>query len=526
MTPVILAVDQGSSSSRCLVLSAAAPGDARPGSAPGLSVLATASCDLATTLPRPGWVEHDADEITASVRRAMTAAMARAEVSWSQVSGIGLAAQTETFVVWERATGRPVYPAISWRDTRAGDVCDRLRTGGHAAEIRRRSGLPLQPAFTAPKLRWLLDTIDSGQRRAVAGDLLFGDVNCWLTWNLSGRVAHVTEPSMASRTMLFNLADQAWDPDLLALFGIPGQLLPEVHPTAGKLAETDASASGGSAVICASAGDQQAALFGQRCWETGQAKLTLGTGAFLWCQAGPVPPAQQPDGVVSTCAWQLNDEAAFALEGFVPTAGSVTPWLRRLGALGNDAWPAIRATALARAARAGRGGLWCIPALYGLGTPEWTGTAAADISGLTASSTAADISEAALIGVAHQVSDAVDAVRAGLPEALTTIHVDGGMSANDSLLQALADLSGSRLERGRTAEATALGAGALAGLGAGVWDRASLDDLLAAAAGPATVIEPQLPAGDRVAVRGTWREVRDRAVAGWTARSPHRPGPT
>ncbi len=462
----------------------------------------------------------------------MTAAMARAEVSWSQVSGIGLAAQTETFVVWERATGRPVYPAISWRDTRAGDVCDRLRTGGHAAEIRRRSGLPLQPAFTAPKLRWLLDTIDSGQRRAVAGDLLFGDVNCWLTWNLSGRVAHVTEPSMASRTMLFNLADQAWDPDLLALFGIPGQLLPEVHPTAGKAsAETDrrGNASGGSAVICASAGDQQAALFGQRCWETGQAKLTLGTGAFLWCQAGPVPPAQQPDGVVSTCAWQLNDEAAFALEGFVPTAGSVTPWLRRLGALGNDAWPAIRATALARAARAGRGGLWCIPALYGLGTPEWTGTAAADISGLTASSTAADISElqAALIGVAHQVSDAVDAaVRAGLPEALTTIHVDGGMSANDSLLQALADLSGSRLERGRTAEATALGAGALAGLGAGVWDRASLDDLLAAAAGPATVIEPQLPAGDRVAVRGTWREVRDRAVAGWTARSPHRPGPT
>jgi glycerol kinase len=521
VTPVILAIDQGSSSSRCLVLSAAGT-DAEPGSPSGLSVLATASCDLATALPRPGWVEHDADEITASVRRAITAAMARAEVSWTQVSGIGLAAQTETFVVWERATGRPVYPAISWRDTRAGEVCDRLRADGYAAEIRRRSGLPLQPAFTAPKLRWLLDAIDAGQRRAAAGELLFGDVNCWLTWNLSGQTAHVTEPSMASRTMLFGLADQAWDPDLLALFNIPGQLLPEVRPTAGKLAETDASGSGGSAVICASAGDQQAALFGQRCWDAGQAKLTLGTGAFLWCQAGPAPPAAEADGVVSTCAWQLNDEAAFALEGFVPTAGSITPWLRRLGVLGNDSWPSVRATALARAARAGTGGLWCVPALYGLGTPEWTATAAADITGLTASATAADIGEAALVGVAHQVSDAIDAVRSGLPQPLTTIRVDGGMSSNDSLLQALADLSGARLERARTAEATALGAGALAGAGAGIWDRATLDDLLAAAAGPAVAVEPHLPADDRIAVRRAWRQVRDRALAGWAAASPQR----
>ncbi len=521
MTPVILAVDQGSSSSRCLVLSAA-EGGARRGSPPGLSVLATASCDLATALPRPGWVEHDADEITAGVRRAMTAAMARAEVSWAEVSGIGLAAQTETFVVWERATGRPVYPAISWRDSRAGDVCDRLRADGHAAEIRRRSGLPLQSAFTAPKLRWLLDAIDGGQRRAAAGDLLFGDVNCWLTWNLSGRAAHVTEPSMASRTMLFGLTDQAWDPELLALFGIPRPLLPEVRPTAGKLADTDASGSGGSAAIYASAGDQQAALFGQRCWDAGQAKLTLGTGAFLWCQAGPVPPAVQPDGVVSSCAWQLDGKAAFALEGFVPTAGSVTPWLRRLGVLGNDAWPSVRATALARAARAGVGGLWCVPALYGLGTPEWTGTAAADITGLTASSTGADIAEAALIGVAHQVSDAVDAVRSGLPQPLTTIRVDGGMSKNDSLLQALADLSGARLERARSAEATALGAGALAGAGAGIWDRAALADLLAAAAGPAAIVEPQLPADDVVAVRQAWQQVRDRALAGWATRSPQR----
>jgi glycerol kinase len=515
VTPVILAVDQGSSSSRCLVLSAAGPGN-RPDSPPGLTVLAAAGHGVATALPRPGWVEHDPDEITASVRQAIASAMAQAGVSWADVGGIGLAAQTETFIVWERGTGRPVYPAISWRDGRAGDVCDRLRAAGHAAEIRRRTGLPLQSAFTAPKLRWLLDEIDAGQRRATAGDLLFGDVNCWLTWQLSGGAAHVTEPSMASRTMLFSLADRAWDADLLDLFAIPAAMLPEIRPTAGQLAVTTAGA-GGTAAICAAVGDQQAALFGQRCWEAGQAKLTLGTGAFLWCLAGPLPPAVAPAGVVASCAWQLGDGAAFALEGFVPNAGSVTPWLRGLGVLGPQDWPTIGDTALARMAAAGTGGLWCVPALYGLGTPAWARTAAADITGLTASSAAADIGEAALLGVAQQVADAIEAVGDGLTGPLTTIRVDGGMSRNDSLLHALADLSGAMLERAGTAEATALGVGGLAGIGAGIWNRTALTDLLAAATGPSAVIEPRLPARERTAVRQAWRQVRDRAVAGWAA---------
>jgi glycerol kinase len=342
-------------------------------------------------------------------------------------------------------------------------------------------------------------------------------------WQLSGRAAHVTEPSMASRTMLFSLADQTWDADLLDLFGIPAAMLPDVRQTAGRLAITDASI-GGAAAICAAAGDQQAALFGQRCWDVGQAKLTLGTGAFVWCQAGPAPPAVQPEGVVSTCAWQLAGQAAFALEGFVPNAGSVTPWLRRLGVLGQNAWPTIRDTALARTAQTGSRGLWCVPALYGLGTPTWAGTAAADFTGLTASSTAADVGEAALLGVAHQVTDAVAAVGSGLSEPLTAIRVDGGMSTNDSLLQAIADLSGATLERAGTAEATALGVGAMAGAGAGVWDRSALMDLLAAAAGPSAVVEPRLPAGDRAVVRQAWRHTRDRALAGWTTTSPPLPG--
>jgi len=519
VTPVILAVDQGSSSSRCLVLSAR-PGD-HGGLAPALTVLAAAGSDLPTALPRPGWVEHDPDDITLSVRQSITAALGASGASWTDVCAIGIAAQTETFIVWERATGRPVYPAISWRDCRAADICRGLSARGDAQEIRRRTGLPLQSAFSAPKLRWLLDEIDGGQRRAAAGELLFGDVNCWLTWQLSGGSAHVAEPSMASRTMLFGLADLAWDPDLLDLFDIPAAMLPEVRPTAGRIAMTDPSIAGGAAPVCATVGDQQAALFGQRCFDPGQAKLTLGTGAFLWCQAGAEPPAIQPDGVVASCAWQVGRQARYGLEGFVPNAGSVVAWLRGLGVLRDGAWPAIGEGALTRAARAGTSGVWCVPAVYGLGTPAWSGPAGADIIGLTVTSTAADVGEAALLGVAHQVADAVDAVGAALPEPLTAIRVDGGMASNESLLQAIADVCGAALERPSCAEATALGVGALAGLGADTWDAATVGGLLSRAAGEALTIEPRLPTGDRSAVRRSWHHVRDRAVSGWLA--PTRP---
>jgi glycerol kinase len=264
-------------------------------------------------------------------------------------------------------------------------------------------------------------------------------------------------------------------------------------------------------------GDQQAALFGQRCFAPGQAKLTLGTGAFLWCQAGADQPAHPPDGVVASCAWQLGSQASFGLEGFVPNAGSVVPWLRGLGVLGADSWPNISDTALRRAAGAGTGGLWCVPAVFGLGTPGWGGVAGADVVGLAATSTAADISEAALLGVAHQVADAVDAVGDALPEPLTDVRVDGGMATNRSLVQAISDLCGATLARPRSGEATALGAGALAGLGVGVWDIRAAGQVLSEASGQAVVFSPRLPAADRTAVREAWRHVRDRAVAGWHA---------
>jgi glycerol kinase len=469
---VILAVDQGSSSSRAVVFDSA------------LTPVAAASRPIASAFPAPGRVEHDAGEITDGVLSAIGEALARAGAGWPDVAGIGLAAQTETFVVWDTGTGRPVFPAISWRDTRASDACAELRAAGHEAGVRSRTGLPLEPAFSASKLRWLLDELPGARRAAAGGKLLFGDVGCWLTWQLTGGAVHVTDPSMASRTMLFNLAAGSWDAAMLDLFDVPAAMLPAIAPTAGRFAVTGAAACGGRATIGAIAGDQQAALFGQRCWQPGMTKLTLGTGAFLWCNAGTAPPVSAPAGVVSTCAWQVGDVVTYALEGFVPNAGAVTTWLRQLGVLGAGEWPLIRDDALSgRAAgqpgqpsgEPGRaGGPWCVPALFGLGTPSWTPLAVAEIGGLTADSTGEDIAEAAMLGVVHQIVDAVDAVRAGLANPPAVLGVDGGLARNDSVLQAIADLSGLRLERTAAAEVTALGAGALAGLGTGQWDEAAL----------------------------------------------------
>jgi glycerol kinase len=583
--PVVLAVDQGSSSSRCVVLD----GQLRP--------LAIASGPLASFYPAPGWVEHDPAQIVASVLASIAGALSQAAAAWGDVAGLGLAAQTETFVVWDRATGAAVYPAISWRDGRAAALCDRLRAGGREDRIRDLTGLPLGPAFSAAKLRWVLDEVPGGQRRAAAGELAFGDVNSWLTWHLSGGAAHVTDPSMAARTMLFDLAAGDWSAELLADFGIPAPLLPAIAPTAGRLAMTDPGVCGGRMVIGASIGDQQAALFGQRCWSSGMAKLTLGTGAFLWCHAGSAPPAAVPRGVVSSCAWQLPGDTAYALEGFVPNAGGVTTWLRQVGALAAHEWPVISDSApghlagdngprsqgprgqgaggqgaggqgpggqgprgqgaggqgtgghgpgghgpgghgsggqgagSAGAGRDGAGhqraggdganspaagglaaGLWCVPALFGLGTPHWVATAQADITGLTPASTGADLAQAAMLGVVHQIVDAIDAVQLGLPGPLRLVRADGGLAGNDSVVQAIANLSGISLERPAVTEATALGAGALAGLGTGLWDRATLAGLPFELG---TTVSPALPEDRRAAARAGWAAALSAALARW-----------
>jgi glycerol kinase len=518
---VLLAIDQGSSASRCVVFD------------DGLRALAAASRPVASFFPAAGRVEHDPAQILSSVLEAVSDAIGQARVSWADVAGIGLAAQTETFVVWDRDTGRAVYPAISWRDTRAAGFCRQLRARGHEEEVRATTGLPLEPAFSASKLRWLLDEVPGARRGAEAGQLLFGDINSWLTWNLSGGAAHITEPSMAARTMLFDLSASAWDRDLLGLFGVPEQMLPAITATVGPLASTDPGVCGGRAVIGASIGDQPGALFGQRCWHEGMAKLTLGTGAFFWCHAGSAPPACVPAGVVASCAWNLGTETAYALEGFVPNAGGVTTWLRQLGVLADGAWPRIR-----DGATGDRGDRpWCVPALFGLGTPHWGGAARADIIGLTAASTAADVAEAALLGVVHQVVDAIEAVQSALAAPLELIRVDGGLSSNDSVLQAIADLAAIPLERPGAAgapvpgapvpgapapgtpapEATVLGAGALAGLGTGQWDMAALAQMPF----PAGIgVSPALPASLRADARAGWKSALAAAIARWAAAGP------
>jgi glycerol kinase len=534
---VLLAIDQGSSSSRCVVYDGE------------LHELAQASRPLASSFPADGWVEHDPHEILASVVGAVTEAVGDAAVSWDDVTAIGLTAQTETFVVWDRASGEPVYPAVSWRDGRAAELCDRLRAAGHEDEVRARTGLPLESAFSAPKLRWVLDHVPAGQARAEAGELMFGDVNCWLIWRLSGGTTHIAEPSMAARTMLFDTAGLVWDTGMLSLFGIPPRMLPGIVPTVARLATTDPAVLGGRALISASIGDQQSALFGQRCWLDGMAKLTLGTGAFFWCHAGSAPPKTVPTGVVASCAWQVGRQFAYAFEGFVPNAGGVVTWLRELGALGAGDWPVIRDGAVQRQAgqvgqvgrvgagggdvgrgdggggdgggggqgRGDGGGLWCVPALFGLGTPHWGAPARADIIGLDAGSTGADLAEAALLGVAHQVADAIEAVAEGLPGPLGVIRVDGGLSRNDSFLQAIADLTGVTLERTGVTEATALGAAALAGLGAGVW---SLDSLGRLAFDPGHQVRPSVSEAVRGTARSQWKNVLAEALGRWQVAGP------
>ncbi len=505
MPDLVLAVDQGSSSSRCVALNS------------DLEPVAIASRPLAAAFPGVGRVEHDAGALLDGVRAVLAEALAMAGSGWDDVAGIGLAAQTETFVVWDRASGEPVHPAISWRDSRAAALCADLRRGGHEPAIVARTGLPLQPAFSAAKLAWLLDEVPGARRAAASGRLLFGDVNCWLTWRLSGGAVHATEPSMAARTMLFNLATGTWDPVMLDLFGVPEQMLPVIVPTTGPVACTDAAACGGQATIFASIGDQQAALFGQRCWREGMAKLSLGTGAFLWCNAGTALPPAAPAGVVASCAWQLAGQTTYALEGFVPNAGGITTWLRGLGVLGAGAWPLIRPGAVAATA-----GPWCVPAIFGLGTPHWAAGASALLGGLTAGSTGQDVAEAALLGVVHQIVDAIDAVRHGLPSPLLVLRADGGLSRNDSVLAAIADLSGVELERPAVTELSAWGAGALAAIGGGRYDLAALAGLPFASG---RRVRPELPAAARADARAAWQAVLGSWLAAGQPGSGGQPGP-
>ena len=450
--PLILSLDQGTSSSRALLLD----GDAR--------VLASHSEAFDCSYPQPGWVEVDADLLWQTQRAAIRSVLAQAEAHAGQIDAIGITNQRETVVAWDRQSGAPLGPAIVWQCRRTEPFCAGLRARGLDEQIRARTGLVVDPYFSASKMRWMLDQWPQARALAAQGRLCLGTVDSWLVWQLSGGAAHITDASNASRTMLYSLETGDWDPWLLELFGIPRECLPTVVDSAGRLAQTDPAVLGAQVPVAGIAGDQQAALFGQACFAPGMAKNTYGTGCFLLLNTGGAR-VDSRHGLLGTVAWQLGGQRTYALEGAVFVAGALIQWLRDgLGLVGH----AAETEALARSV-ADSAGVHVVPAFTGLGAPHWDADARGLICGLTRGSTRAHIVRAALEAVALQNVDLLDAMRADTGADLAELRIDGGMSVNDFLCQFQADVLGVPVCRPLQTESTALGAGLLAGLGIGLW---------------------------------------------------------
>jgi glycerol kinase len=450
--PFILALDQGTTSSRAILFDHA-------GRACGV-----AQRELRQSFPRPGWAEHDPDEIWQSQLAVARQVLADTGTAAADVAAIGITNQRETTLLWDRATGRPVHPAIVWQDRRTAELCERLRRDGHEALVRRRTGLVIDPYFSATKLRWLLDHVPGARDRADRGELAFGTVDSWLLWNLTGGQAHATDATNASRTMLYDIRAGRWDDELLQLLRIPRSVLPEVRSSSEVYGQTTADLFGRPVPIAGIAGDQQAALFGQTCFDRGLAKNTYGTGCFLLANLGP-DPVESKHRLLTTIAWQRGGAVDYAMEGSIFVGGAVVQWLRDgLGLIRGAADVEQLAGTVPDA-----GGVHLVPAFAGLGAPHWDPHARGTITGLTRGTTAGHIARAALEGIAFQVADVLDAMRADTGIPIRELRVDGGASANNLLLQIQADLLQVPVVRPKVIETTALGAAYLAGLAVGFW---------------------------------------------------------
>jgi len=446
----VLALDQGTTSSRAIVFDHAG------------TIRAAAQQEFAQIYPQPGWVEHDATEIWATQAGVVTQALAKARIAATDVAAIGITNQRETTVLWDRSNGRPVANAIVWQDRRTAGLCDALRAAGHADLIQRKTGLVLDAYFSGTKLRWLLDNVPGARDRANRGQLAFGTIDSWLVWNLTGGARHVTDPSNASRTLLFDIHRGDWDEELLALLDIPRAVLPAIVASSGICAE--AALRGATVPIAGIAGDQQAALFGQACHAPGLAKNTYGTGCFLLLNTGRQAVASRHQ-LLSTVAWQRNGVTDYALEGSVFIGGAVVQWLR-------DGLQIIRTAAEVEALAASvpdNGGVYLVPAFAGLGAPHWDAYARGAMFGLTRGSTGAHLARAALEAIAYQSADVLAAMQADAGVVLAELRVDGGAAANNLLLQFQSDLLGVPVVRPTVLETTALGAAYLAGLAVGYW---------------------------------------------------------
>ena len=441
----VLALDQGTTSSRAIVFD-------RTG-----SIRATAQREFRQIFPRPGWVEHDALEIWETQREVALEAIATLGLAASDIAAIGITNQRETSVVWDRTTGLPVHNAIVWQDRRTAPDCEGLRAKGHAELFQQKTGLVLDPYFSGTKLRWILDNVDGARRRAEEKTLAFGTVDTWLVWNLTGGAYHVTDPSNASRTLLFDIHAGAWDDDLLQILDIPRSLLPEVRSSSEVYGYTKIF--GGSTPIAGIGGDQQAALFGQVCTESGMVKNTYGTGCFMLMNTG-TSPVFSSNNLLTTVAWDTGSGLRYALEGSIFVGGAVVQWLR-------DGLGLIESSADVEGLVAqvtDNGGVYLVPAFVGLGAPHWDAYARGTIIGLTRGSSAAHVARAAIESIAYQTADVIWAMEADSGIRLTQLRVDGGATANNLLMQFQADILGVEVVRPAVRETTALGAAFLAGL--------------------------------------------------------------
>jgi len=448
----ILALDQGTTSSRAIVFDAAG------------AIRAVAQKEFAQHFPRPGWVEHDPEEIWATQVAVAGEAIARAGIHAGDVAAIGITNQRETTVVWDRASGRPAYNAIVWQDRRTAAACDALKARGLEARVTAKTGLVLDSYFSGTKLAWILDSVPGARIAAEAGRLAFGTIDSWLIWKLSGGAAHVTDVTNASRTLLYNIHTGSWDEELLEMLRIPRCVLPEVRPSSGLVATTTTAVFAARIPIAGIAGDQQAALFGQRCVVPGMIKNTYGTGCFMLMHTGETP-VRSRNKLLTTAACRTGAAPEYALEGSVFIGGAVVQWLR-------DGLGIIRKSedveALANSV-SDNGGIYFVPAFAGLGSPHWDPYARGAILGLTRGSAAAHIARAALESIAYQTADVLHAMEADSRIRRAEMRVDGGAARNDMLMQFQADLLGVPVVRPKITETTALGAAYLAGLAVGFW---------------------------------------------------------
>ena len=479
----ILALDQGTTSSRTIVFDQSG------------SVVSSAQREFRQIFPKPGWVEHDATEIWATQLHTASEAIGKARLTASDIAAIGITNQRETTVVWDRETGAPVYHAIVWQDRRTAAACDRLKARGLAPLIKRKTGLVVDAYFSGTKLAWLLKNVRK------TGRLAFGTIDSWLVWNLTGGRVHVTDPSNASRTMLFNLKTGDWDDELLKLFGVPRSVLPEVRSSSEVYGET--ALFGGTIPIAGIAGDQQAALFGQACTEPGMVKNTYGTGCFMLMNTGTKPIVSKHN-LLTTVSWRIGKRTEYALEGSIFIAGAVVQWLRDgLGIIKSSSEVESLASQVTDPQ-----GVYLVPAFAGLGAPHWDQYARGLLAGVTRGTTAAHIARAALEGIAFQVADVLRAMEADAKIKLKELRVDGGASANNLLMQFQSDLLGVAVVRPKVTETTALGAAYLAGLAVGYWKD---QKQIAAQWQVDRRFTPAMKSAQRKQLETGWRKALDRA---------------